>query len=518
MVIRISELFRVLVLVLCGCIPASAQLTTGYDFEVVAGDDTDGDAIWEDAVGTNDVYFLLDSSPAVTRSAVSSVTRLTHAYNFPGGSLLNEAGGELVSAGTTNSTSFEDGTPTDWTTGNVSIELWIRPHDLTPTPTNGQIVFEHGGTTGLGLFIITNALVLVQDTQQVKIAYNLSTDPSGLLLGSATTEFLHVVITRNASTFATEMYINAVSVGTGSDDDSDWSGSDGMGLGTMGGANAGGRGAGQNATESFDGEIAVYRMYQQVLTATEVTNHFSYITNTSVTAGYDFEVDAGADSDGDEFWEDTVGTSGLDLNIDTNVASIVTRNALTTGTLLTHAYDFPGGTNGNVGGAELVTTNPTTAASFDDAGTDWSVEDLSMEIWFRPDAITSSVPNGQILFEDGGGTGLGLFISSNELVLSQDSDEAQISYNLLTDPSHVLLGAATSEFIQVVIVRSASSPFETEMYINATSVGTSLDDNDWSGGDAAAFGTLGGANTGGTGRRAVQHGILRRGDCAHSSL
>ncbi len=227
----------------------------------------------------------------------------------------------------------------------------------------------------------------------------------------------------------------------------------------------------------------------------------------AVTPGFDFYVDAAQDTDGNAYWEDLVpgNPSGLGLLLDDSPA--VSRVPAVTTTLLTHAYDFPGGSTGNEAGAMLVLADSTTAASFQDAAGDWSVNSISIEIWFKPDNINPSTPNGQILFEDGGGSGLGLFIVNNLLLCSQDSSQAQISYNLGTDPSGLLLNDATNEFIQVVVTRAASGA--TELFVNGASMGTASDDDgDWSGGDPAAFGTLGGGQCRRFGQRADGHRVF----------
>lgn len=172
------------------------------------------------------------------------------------------------------------------------------------------------------------------------------------------------------------------------------------------------------------------------------------VCRADVTPGVDLEFNAARDADGDEYWEDTVtdNPSGLGLLLDSSPA--VNRVAVNTSTALTDAYDFPGGSINNEAGALLVTADSSATASFQDAAGDWSVDAVTMEIWFRPDDLTPAALNGQVLFEDGGGSGLGLFIVNNQLLCSQDQGVAQISYDLNTDPSAVLLAPATNEFIQ----------------------------------------------------------------------
>ena len=182
--------------------PAHADVTPGFDFYVDARQDTDGDLEGEDLVAGNPsgLALRLDDSPAVTRVTTTTTTQLSEAYDLPGGSTGNEAGLLLVLSGTTTQRSFQEAaSPGDWSNKPVSLEIWFKPDNLTPTPANGQILFEDGGGTGLGLFIRNNELLLSNDSNQSQISYNLSTDPSGILLAPATSEFIHVVATHNAN-------------------------------------------------------------------------------------------------------------------------------------------------------------------------------------------------------------------------------------------------------------------------------------------------------------------------------
>ena len=253
--------------------------TAGADFYVDASEDTDGDQVWEDLTPGNPTghEILLDSSPAVTRVAVSgSIMPFTHAYDFPGGSTGNDAGGLFVDTGTSTQQSFETSSNANWSQRPVTLELWVKPDDLTPGPTNGQIIFESGGSTGLGILIDNNELVVTHDNGAPQIAYDLNTDPSGVLNAGATSDFFQIVVTHDAVTpFQTILYLNAQQVGTANDDDGDWTGADPTGFGTLGATNAGGLGGGQQSTESFDGQIAVIRAYyNQILTPTEVQANY----------------------------------------------------------------------------------------------------------------------------------------------------------------------------------------------------------------------------------------------------
>ena len=224
------------------------------------------------------------------------------------------------------------------------------------------------------------------------------------------------------------------------------------------------------------------------------------LAEAEVTPGFDFHVNAGSADDTSEFWNDLVAgnPSGAGLRIDQSTESEVTRQVLPERTSeLTHAFQFPGGEIDNVGGALLVNTNTTATRSF--AASGWNTQPVSFEIWFKPDNLTPTPANGQILFEDGGGTGLGLFLSSNGLQARKAGGGGNVTYDLATDPDGLLSGPATGEFIQAVFTYNTADGV-LQLFVNGTLVGSDTPGGgNWSGGDAAAFGTRGGNNTGGIG-------------------
>ena len=237
-----------------------AQPTSGYDWEVDATKDTDGDNRWEDTVGTAGFELLLDNSPAVTRTSQAAGAFFSHAYNFIGGSINNEAGALLVQTGTTTASSFQN-YPGDWSNNKVTMEIWLKPDNLAPTPNNGQIVFEDGGGTGLGFFIDDNKIEVRKQPGNKEVTYNLSTDPSSILKGAATAKFFQAVGTYDVSTGKLQLYVNGTFIGEQTPGGNDWSGGDSAAFGTRGAANVGGIGGGQQSTESFDGQIALVRVY-----------------------------------------------------------------------------------------------------------------------------------------------------------------------------------------------------------------------------------------------------------------
>lgn len=279
--------------------------------EVDAGLDTDADNIWEDTTGYG-YDFYLDTTNGVARVAVTgSATTLTHAYDFPGGfdqfGLAPEDGGQEGTVGgakliatseatgadfLTECRTFKDGInaspPIDDGTTKVSLEFWIKPEDIDPAAANGQIIWEDGGATGWGLFINNNQIYSDNDAgNDNRISYNLGTDPLNLLLGdTATSDYLHVVMTRDPSTGKQQLFLNGQLVGTATDNTGLWSGGDGVGLGGRGESNVGGVGNGDVGIESFDGQIARFRIYPEIMSPALVQANFDAMISTP--SGTDF--------------------------------------------------------------------------------------------------------------------------------------------------------------------------------------------------------------------------------------
>ena len=260
-----------------------AEVTPGFGFLADASQDGDGNNRWEDLTGISGVELLLDDDPAVVRVPVTlSSTQFTHAYEFPGGQLDNNGGALLVQTGETTNVSFSAAAG-NWLTSDVTMEIWFKPNNLTPTPDNGQILFEDGGGNGLGLFISNNQLQLRRAGGDGLVSYDLVADPDNLLAAAATNEFIQAVATYQTSNGDIELFINGVSVGTSSGSGGTWSGGDPAAFGTRGGFNTGGIGGGQSATESFDGQMALIRIYSgMILTEEEVADNFTVLSGPDI--------------------------------------------------------------------------------------------------------------------------------------------------------------------------------------------------------------------------------------------
>ncbi|BCX47539.1 hypothetical protein HAHE_14470 [Haloferula helveola] len=480
---------------------AHAQLAPGLSLNFDANDPLSGvdSANWNSL--TTDSSKDLDFGADVTLVNVTTAfAGITWAYSFDGT-------GTADSDNPTWDNQYGDGSGSSATA--TTWELWIKPADTGDAA--AQCITESGGS-GTGYAIWYDKGVDSDNSGTINFTIDGGNGAQIQTVRAVidTTEFHQVTCVYERDGAAggidvMQIWVDGVLIDDNlsanpdadatNDNDNldipDWSGSNGSGFGDANDSFV------DNITNGeFEGEVSVFRVWGgKALSGKEIVGNFNAMVGS-------FSVDAGTDTDGDEFWEDIASgnPSGLGLLLDDSPA--VTREVIVgSGTLLSHAYDFPGGSTENEAGALLVDSDTTTARSFQNAPGDWSNNAISLEVWFKPDDLLAgdSPTNGQIIFEDGGGTGLGLFIDNNSLVCGQDNNDPLITYDLVADALDVIDDATTptSEFIQAVVTRT--QPGATTLYINGIDVGSVADDTDWSGGDPAGFGTRGGVNTGGRG-------------------
>ncbi|MFT7302836.1 MAG: hypothetical protein ACI8UZ_001674 [Akkermansiaceae bacterium] len=186
-------------------------------------------------------------------------------------------------------------------------------------------------------------------------------------------------------------------------------------------------------------------------------------------------------------WEN-IGSGG-GTNADWLLGSGVTLNSSVTSAhaQITGAYEWDGTTNatGSLVGGSI---NGIYGDAVDKGSS-------AIEIWAKLDP--ADLTQISTLFETGGGTGVGLVIDNGILRVANGINVGAVSYDLTTDPDTVLLGAATAEFFQVVMVMDFAGDL-TLLYVNGTLVGTNSNSTaDWDGGDASGLGHYGGDNHGG---------------------
>lgn len=248
-------------------IPSNAAIvTTGLTLDFNAGLDANGNNIWESTQSLQTHNWTLGSGVTRNSSPVTGLSGITGAYVFPvSGSNLG------INKATAPSYQSVSGNPTD---SSASFEIWFRPESLT----NGnQVLWETGGSGDGSSFTIRNGNTLrftMKDNGQNLVREVTIPSPS---------EFIQAVATydRNntGSTDTLSLYINGVLSGTATSTGvNDWAGGNSSGLGgrnsATGGTSAGGVGLNFN---TFEGEIAIFRFYESVLTASDVKQNFDTI-------------------------------------------------------------------------------------------------------------------------------------------------------------------------------------------------------------------------------------------------
>lgn len=244
-----------------------------------AGLDDGTNGTWEDSLSKWDL--AINTGVTFLADAGSSYPGISSAYDFPGGT---SGGGGCDGTSLHDMGGSIDGSP-------ITLEIWFKPDESSSYPTNGQVLWETGGGTGLGIFYNNGSVEVAHDSDDGQLSADVSD-----LVG----EFIQVVVTfdTGSSTNNFKLYINGELKATGSRSDTDMCGGDGSGLGNRGESNVGGAGGGDSNTESFEGMIAVFRSYHtQVLTSEEIATNFQSIAGgVSATAILSGSV---SDADGD---------------------------------------------------------------------------------------------------------------------------------------------------------------------------------------------------------------------------
>ena len=284
---------------------ATPPATTGADIFLDAGLDDGVDTTWEDSANTWDLS--INSGVNFVADAGSAWPGVTSSYRFPGGT--------SGSAGCDGSSLQDMGADKN----PITLELWFRPIQSTTYPSNGQVLFETGGGTGIGIFYNNGFVETAHDSDSGQMSWDVSS-----LIG----EFIQVVITYDPTSSSDnyKLYINGDLKATSSRSDTDMCGGDGSGLGNRGENNVGGAGGGDSNTESFEGDIAIFRAYHnRILNDSEVLVNYGSIAGAkSATVNLDATV---SDVDEDPLttsWTVVSGPSGISFGdsgaVDTTAA------------------------------------------------------------------------------------------------------------------------------------------------------------------------------------------------------
>jgi hypothetical protein len=426
-----------------------------------------------------------DAGSAVDAANWNSLTaNSTYDWDFLGGVTLEA----VTSSGTIIDDAYRftggtaDNSNLDWTllsdTSDASWEFWLKPDD-TGTLDADQVIFESGGA-GDGMNIWYQPGAVGDNSGTVNFTIDNGAVQGTVSAVIDTTDFRHIAcvfdLDNSGSTDRMEIYVDGVSVDTYDVDGiADWTGTDDGGLGNFFGAVAE-----TSSTGQFDGDISVFRFWEnKALSPAEVEENFKVLqtTGNDPTPGADIYLNAGDDDGANSTWEDAKGI--WDLTLSTSPAVMYVADAGSAHPGITAAYDFPGGSGSKAEGA-----------SFETLG--WEQQPVSVEIWFKPDSTADDGANGgQVLWETGGGSGLGIFYNDGEIECAGDTTETISSYDV---------SSLASEFIQVVLTYNTAGGNNFVLYVNGSQVATGdRADTDYSGSDPAALGGRGATNVGGRG-------------------
>lgn len=264
---RITAAITVGLMLLWGLsVPATAQVTPGANLDYDAALDDGADNVWENT-GTTSGRNITNLVSYTFVTPTTSLPGITKAYSFTSG------GGNLQTLD-----GLGNGQP-------ASFEMWFRPTDLI----GDERLFETGGGNGVGITLgggtqapgqTSSAFFSVTQNSGGSQTARVSSDLSGIGVG----EFIQVVGTFDAATSTAAMYVNGLPVGanTATAAITDWSGGDAAGVGILGGSNQGGYGGGAMGFADYDGEIAIFRFYQnKLLTPAEVAQNYHAIAGTT---------------------------------------------------------------------------------------------------------------------------------------------------------------------------------------------------------------------------------------------
>ncbi len=255
-----------------------------------AGEDpAQGDGTWpnNEGIGSHDLTFGV--SPTVVSNAEPTFPGISDAYQFGSGEVA-----------TMSSLSNLSGDPSN---NNASVELWIKPDDLV---SGNQMIFETGnGTDGLALYLENNVLkATVQDGGVSRTIQHTLT---------STAQFTQVVLTVDMTADTFRIYVDGTEIAQGDNSftGADWSQNDTAALGGTSGTDVLGGTHGE-----FSGQIALFRLYQVALTATEVQDNYNVVSNNDGKQG--LTVIAAEDVDMDTITINSAFTTSLGASLTIN--------------------------------------------------------------------------------------------------------------------------------------------------------------------------------------------------------
>jgi|GEM_PF-6960086 len=245
---------------------------------------------------------LYNSSPS------TSLPGITGSYTFDGN--LNFA----ARTGTGSSNSFgRDGLPLGGTNNNdagasSTFEAWIRPNAATLDAIGSSKIIESGGSTsGMHLdFVGTSGGVDLRF--RTRQGNNNSEAVLSLTDNDLLSDYMHIVgvVDPASSTEKLRLYVNGGTLADGfkssANSFKDWQ--DGNSDAALGGVNTGGAGGAQGTSNNYNGDFAIFRLYDNPMTDAQVQSLYNEIQRETVFHS-SFEYSGG---------DPTVGTDAANLN------------------------------------------------------------------------------------------------------------------------------------------------------------------------------------------------------------
>ena len=245
--------------------PDTASVTAGATLNFT----TDGDDVWTNqtsVTGFDWTIIELGTQSTYTTAPTTAYPGIASAYQFSG----TNSGATMPRM---------DGLPGDPTNNSASFEIWFRP-DVLSTSSGQRIIFETGDVNGGTSLYLDNTLLKFATRNSGMAADEVSVDLAALY-ASPTSEFIQAIGVIDQVTEQLKLYVDGQLRATqnlAGMNGTDWAGPDGAGLGKAYTNSSTAPAAGSG---TLDGDIAIFRLYEKALTASEATSNFTAITNPS---------------------------------------------------------------------------------------------------------------------------------------------------------------------------------------------------------------------------------------------
>ncbi len=422
---------------------ADPTITPNPLLEYSASKDTDGDNLWQNTTGLAPGYDLtLIGSTTHESNPSNSPHGITATYNINGGGAFTDQ-------------TISDSALGDPTENPASFEFWFRPDDGV-----GQEIIFDTGTSLIGTVVKLNDSSLeLRVNSGSGNSVTLSTDISALIATNPVDqEFIHFVAVLDIGTGSPDiqLYVNGglvVDQGVPAAID-DWSRTfEGIGLGRIRGSatlpSPGG--------DDFEGDIAVFRLYDFAMTQADVTDNYdanflSVTSSDTVTSqGIPIVVDAegnvtynpGSTFDflesGDSIVDSFSYTVSDGFGATDTVTSTITIHGVSNGpTLNTNEVTVVEGAVVTLTSTHLSATDP------DDLDSTLAFSVTNVTGGHFAEATSAAVPifafqqqqvtNGEIVFiDDGNGTGPSYSVSVSDGTNATTPQAASITFSSSND-------------------------------------------------------------------------------------